>query len=285
MLRITRESSVLPETVEKTCGHFPFAYAPLGLMALAAATFPVYALIAKAQSILWWGWVLIAVFLGPALLLWLYVARLSWHGVLSGFRRTNWVAKFAADGVWLKFRSHLNWNAPEREHEPTVVFVPYALILQARLVREHVFIRVRNTRRVRRLAYLELQLDKTADTTPLHRAVLAEIAWKPEKRGLGKFDEVPLYVAAPGVLRVTRVPGLLAAMAQKTPLGEKAFFEYNSEGPRERTSTQTCVLDMLLRGDKMGAYALAQFDLGVTYAEAKDMVDALLVSEIKTARR
>lgn len=282
---ITHESAVPREGVEKMYGFFPFTYLLLGAVALAAALFPLYVLSAEWRTIQWYGWGLIALFLTPALLLWLFVARLSWHGFFSCFRGTNWVAKLTAEGLWLKFRSHLNWNAPGREHEPTVVFIPYSAIRQAHLVREHSYIRVRNTRRLRRLAYVELLLDQGMDTSPLRRAVIEEIAWKPDKkRGVGKFEEAPVYVHAPDRLRVTHRPGLLEALGQKTSLGELEFVEYHSEGPRDRAATEACALDMALRGDKPGAYSLAQFDLGLPYREASALVDQLLLQEARARR-
>ncbi|HKG94221.1 MAG TPA: hypothetical protein VKA84_20080 [Gemmatimonadaceae bacterium] len=63
------------------------------------------------------------------LLVWLF------RGVVAArFRPTNWLARGADDGVYVKFRSYLNHHMPAEDH--TVAFVPYREIRRARLVRE-----------------------------------------------------------------------------------------------------------------------------------------------------
>jgi hypothetical protein len=78
---------------------------------------------------------------GPAYYIACYVAAvvliclvLMRRILLARLRVTNWLAETAKDGVFLQFRSYLNYHLPA--DDLTIVFIPYSDIRSARLVRE-----------------------------------------------------------------------------------------------------------------------------------------------------
>src|SRR6185503_4693825 len=54
--------------------------------------------------------------------------------VTARFRPTNWLVRATDDGLYIKFRSYLNYRFPT--DQLTVVFIPYHAIKSARVVRE-----------------------------------------------------------------------------------------------------------------------------------------------------
>src|SRR5262249_20988645 len=62
-----------------------------------------------------------------------YMAALAGLSLLLGrsyiaarFRATNWLVRLNGQGVWIKFRSYLNYKLPDTD--PTIVFIGYSEI-------------------------------------------------------------------------------------------------------------------------------------------------------------
>lgn len=111
-----------------------------------------------------------AYYISGALLLGLLLMR---RFVLARFRTSNWLAKLSDDGVFLKFRSYLNYHLPAEDL--TVVFIPHQDIRSARMVRERsktLDMEGHASERTRCLVELEL----TVDPGPLVAALAAERA-------------------------------------------------------------------------------------------------------------
>jgi hypothetical protein len=92
---------------------------------------------------------------------------------LARFRPSNWLVKLNDDGVFLQFRSYLNYRLPAED--PTVVFIPHQDTRSARLVRERSKTRDMEgatSERTRRLVEFELGVDPA----PLAAALAAERA-------------------------------------------------------------------------------------------------------------
>src|SRR5262245_35981575 len=63
------------------------------------------------------------------------VALLIFHNLVTArFRPTNWLVRVTDDGLFIKFRSYLNYRFSDQDH--TIVFVPYSEISSAKLVKE-----------------------------------------------------------------------------------------------------------------------------------------------------
>jgi hypothetical protein len=93
--------------------------------------------------------------------------------LLARLRPSNWLARMRHDGLFIQFRSYLNYHLPAEDL--TVVFIPYRDIRSARLVRERAKVPDQEggtSVRTRRLVELEL----AGDLVPLSKALAVESA-------------------------------------------------------------------------------------------------------------
>jgi hypothetical protein len=156
------------------------------------------------------------------------VALLMRRFVFARFRPTNWLVRATRDGLFIQFRSYLNYHLPS--HDRSVAFVPYGEIRSARLVRESSTVRSPSgsrATRTRRLAELEL----ASDTAPLAKALSDEMA-RPapiESTWYGKastlYRDYPVQMVSPTALQVnwTVAPGVsrfLELMRDHTAVAE-----------------------------------------------------------------
>jgi len=125
--------------------------------------------------------------------------------ITARFRPTNWLVRMNDAGLYIQFRSYLNYHLPAEDL--TVVFVPYQEIRAARLVRERA--RVSDSEggtatQIRR--YIELEL--AGATSALEKALQAEITEKaPVERGLlfsssTLYEDYPVRMPSPPFLRI-----------------------------------------------------------------------------------
>ena len=102
--------------------------------------------------------------------------------LLARFRPSNWVVRATESGVYVKFRSYLNYHFSA--DDLTVAFIPYREITAARVVRETVekldlSTRIDGSRSNRAASYQRratAELELSCDTTALAAAVLEEDA-------------------------------------------------------------------------------------------------------------
>ncbi|HEU5257489.1 MAG TPA: hypothetical protein VFU28_15960, partial [Vicinamibacterales bacterium] len=89
------------------------------------------------------------------------------------FRATNWLARLDASGLYVQFRSYLNYALSDVDE--TVVFIGYQEIRSARVVIEHTtFADAEGHRATKTTRFVEL--DVTADVTALAKALSVERA-------------------------------------------------------------------------------------------------------------
>src|SRR5215470_6757325 len=123
------------------------------------------ALLLRAASTRWnAGYYLAAVIL----LMLLMVKRFA----TARFRPSNWLVRMTDTGMFIQFRSYLNYHLPA--DDLTVVFLAYNEIQSARLVRERARVsdlQGRTATQIRR--YIELEL--AGDVEPLPKALHAEL--------------------------------------------------------------------------------------------------------------
>jgi DNA-binding Lrp family transcriptional regulator len=133
-----------------------------------------------------------AYYISGAILLGLLLMR---RFILARFRPSNWLVKLTEDGVFLKFRSYLNYHLPAENL--TVVFIPHQDIRSARLVRERSQTRDMEggtAERTRRLVELELGVDPG----PLAAALAVERARQaPLEKNWYGITESTLYAHYP----------------------------------------------------------------------------------------
>jgi hypothetical protein len=102
--------------------------------------------------------------------------------LVARFRPSNWLVRATESGVYVKFRSYLNYHFSA--DDLTVVFVPYREIIAARVVRETVErrdlrMRIDGSRSNRVASYQQretAELDLSGDTSALAAALLEEDA-------------------------------------------------------------------------------------------------------------
>jgi len=129
--------------------------------------------------------------------------------VVARFRDSNWLARADENGLYIQFRSYLNYHFPADDQ--TVAFIPYREIRVARASRERQELpelsRNDRTVSIRTLQLVELEL--TCDCATLGQALEAESA-RPaprEKAWYGntgvKFQHYPVTLDRAACLRLT----------------------------------------------------------------------------------
>ena len=111
----------------------------------------------------------IAYYVSAVLLLSILMMR---RFLLARLRPSNWLAWLAIDGVFIHFRSYLNYRLPAEDL--TVVFIGYHEILSARSVRERTEIQDQDGVSVHTRHLIELEL--AGDVSPLSKALAMELS-------------------------------------------------------------------------------------------------------------
>lgn len=224
----------------------------------------------------WWVWLLAGPVFLMAGLLWLVVVMAMSTACVASFRTSNWLMKVTRAGVYVKFRSYLNYHFPE--DGPTVVYLCFGELNSARKTYEAVnkpdsegVMRRTVTR------YLDLLL-KFSDTEGLNKVIAAETARIPPKGRFSssRFHHVPVRVAEPGVLRVnwrgrkmleTLRPFITIDPPKRTGLG----YNLDKENLNERIAA------LLERGEVLAATKMARDGYQISLKDARDFVRDLSV--------
>jgi len=129
--------------------------------------------------------------------------------VVARFRDSNWLVRANENGLYIQFRSYLNYHFPADDH--TVAFIPYREIRVARSSRERQELpelsRNDRTVSIRTLQLVELEL--TCDCATLGQALEAE-STRPSPRQAAwygstgvKFQHYPVTLDRAACLRLT----------------------------------------------------------------------------------
>jgi hypothetical protein len=130
--------------------------------------------------------------------------------VRARFQPTNWLVRATTDGLFVQFRSYLNYRFPSGD--TTVVWIPYGAIRSAHAVRERRPVPdvERSTRGadysiVRRRTTVRLELN--GDIAPLTRAIEDEIGRAVGGGNIGgvtktRYRHVPVRMPSPGILQL-----------------------------------------------------------------------------------
>jgi hypothetical protein len=213
------------------------------------------------------------------------------HRLLTArFRQTNWLVRMTDNGLFVKFRSYLNYRFPDEDL--IAVFIPYSEIRSAKLTKErqelpdhHQANRKASTVRKRR--FIELELAGNSDS--LADALGAESKRVFAKRNQGgaavsaRYQHLPVRLSSPTSLRIEWgvVPGpqsFLDALTRHTLVQpptdtSKNFADLEGLGRKEQEAR---LLELAESGDAISAVALARqlYSYGLT--EAKQFVDSLI---------
>jgi hypothetical protein len=221
-------------------------------------------------------------YLGAVILLFL---TLMHRFITARFRPSNWLARMNDLGLFIQFRSYLNYHLPA--DDLTVVFVPYQEIRSAGLVRERT--RVPDTQgrtATQILRYIELEL--AGDTGALAKALQAEIGEKApnEKHWYGSsstlYEDYPVRMPSPPFLRmkwqvVPRAQKFLDAIRPWTtiadPVSVSQDFAHLQGLTREEQQKQ--LRELTQRGETIAAIYTARRLYGCGLEDARSMVEGL----------
>jgi len=202
------------------------------------------------------------------------------------FRPSNWLVRMNDVGVFIQFRSYLNYHLPA--DDLTVVFVSFGEIRSARLIRERVTtpdLQGHGTE-TQFLCYVELEL--AGDVAPLAKALEAEITERAptEKRWYGTsstlYQDHPVRMQSPPFLRIRWqvVPGMrkfLDALRPYTNIADPVSLtqDFAHLQSLSRDEQQEQLREMDARGQTVAAIYSARQLYKCSLAEAKDMVEGL----------
>jgi len=236
------------------------------------------ALLVRAASTHWnAGYYLAAVIL-------LFVLLLK-RFVTARFRPSNWLVRMNDTGLFIQFRSYLNYHLPAEDL--TVVFLSYHEIPSARLVRERARVsdsRGGNATQIRR--YIELELAE--DIQPLAKALQAEMVEKApsEKRWYGSsstlYEDHPVRMSSPPFLQlrwqvVPRAQKFLDALRPYTTIADPVCTseDFVHLQALSREEQEKRLRDLKERGEKIAAIYMARKIYGCGLAQARSIVENL----------
>ena len=209
--------------------------------------------------------------------------------VTARFRPTNWLVRMTDNGLFIKFRSYLNFRFPDQDL--TVIFVPYSDIRSAKQVKERQQLPSQNGRAwgaptVRTRRFIDLEL--AGNSEPLAAALAHETKRVFAKLADGganasaRYQHLPVKLAG-SVLRiewdvVPSARSLLDALTRHTLVqppteSSKNFADLEGLGRKEQEAR---LLELAESGDIIGAVALARQLYSYDLTTAKQFVDSLI---------
>lgn len=222
-------------------------------------------------------------YIAVAILLFLELMR---RFVTARFRSSNWLARMNDEGVFIQFRSYLNYHLPA--DDLTVVFISYGEIRSARLIKERVTVpdpQERGTE-TQFLRYIELEL--AGDVAALTEALEAEASESApkEKRWYGSsstlYQDHPMHMESAPFFRVRwqATPGahnFLEALRPYTTIADPVSISQDFAHLQglSREEQQARLRELARRGETISAIYLARKLQGGSLADAKQMVDGL----------
>jgi hypothetical protein len=206
--------------------------------------------------------------------------------VTARFRTSNWLARTNDEGIFIQFRSYLNYHLPA--DDLTVVFISYGEIRSARLIRERLTVpdpQGRGTE-TQFLRYVELELG--GDVTSLVDALNKEGGESApnEKRWYGSsstlYQDHPMHMESAPFFRIRwqATPGahkFLEAIRPYTTIADPVSItqDFAHLQGLSRDEQETRLRELARRGETVNAIYLARKLHGGSLAEAKQLVDGL----------
>lgn len=210
--------------------------------------------------------------------------------VTARFRPSNWLVRINDLGVYVQFRSYLNYHLPAEDL--TVVFIPFGEIRSARLIKERVTVpdpQGHNRSETQYLRHIELEL--AGDVTQLARALDAERTEQApqEKRWYGTsstlYNDYPVRMESLPLLRIhwQVVPGthkFLDALRPYTTIAETVSLaqDFSHLQSLSREDQQKQLRELAARGQTVSAIYTARKLYGCSLVEAKEMVEGTMAS-------
>lgn len=205
--------------------------------------------------------------------------------ITARFRASNWLVRMNDVGIFVQFRSYLNYHLPAED--VTVVFIPFGEIRSARRIRERAQIADAEGRTSTQiLRYVELELAGNLDA--LAAALNSESGERApsEKRWYGSsstlYQDHPARLESPPFLRLRWqvVPGpqkFLDALRPYTTIADPVSIaeDYSHLQGLSREEQQKRLRELDQRGETIAAIYMARKLYGCGLGEAHQMVESL----------
>lgn len=205
--------------------------------------------------------------------------------VTARFRPTNWLVRASDDGLYVKFRSYLNYRFPT--DQLTVVFIPYHAITSARVVRERRELPDYDASprggsvTIQRATTIVFQLK--GDTTSLTSAIGDEAHRIMGRDGPNtRYRHTPVRMSSANTLELdwTVVPRAGELMALLSSHGvpietAEATTDYAHLETLTRDEQEKRLLDLVEQGNTIAAIQIARRLYGYGLTRAKQFVDGL----------
>jgi hypothetical protein len=208
--------------------------------------------------------------------------------ILGRFHPSNWLMRATDDGLFVKFRSYLNYHFDPQDF--IVLYLPYSELRSVRMVKERQEIPDRNrqsaaTTTTRKILELELAGKSTEFAVALaaeRERVFGKMP-RTNRRMSTRYQHFPVRLVSPTLLRiewavVPRIQTLLDALTRHTLVrdaGESAKIIANLE-QLSRSEQETRLLELAESGDMIGAIAMARRLYSCDLTEAKQFVEGLM---------
>lgn len=224
-------------------------------------------------------------FIAAAIILFLDLFR---RFVTARFRPSSWLVRMNDLGIYVQFRSYLNYHLPAEDL--TVVFVPFSEIRSARLIKERVTVPDAQGRsETQFLRHIELEL--AGDAAPLSQALDAEAGESApaEKHWYGSsstlYQDHPVRMETTPFLRIhwQVVPGthkFLEALRPYTTIAETVSLtqDFAHLQSLSRDEQQKRLRELAARGQTVNAIYTARKLYGCGLAEAEEIVEGMKAS-------
>jgi len=209
--------------------------------------------------------------------------------VTARFRPSNWLVRINDAGLFIQFRSYLNFHLPPEDM--TVVFLAYPEIRSARLVKERTKTQDasnQNRTQTQTIRYIELEL--AGDPAPLEKALSDERGEQAPtaKRWYGSsstlYQDFPVRMEPAPFLRIKWdvVPGpkrLLEGLRPYTAIGDPVFLtqDFVHLQGLSQEEQQRRLRELAQRGNTIAAVYTARKLYKCSLGEAKEMVDRIML--------
>ena len=207
--------------------------------------------------------------------------------VTARFRSSNRLVRLTDHGLFIKFRSYLNFHFPDRDL--SVVFISHSEIRSARFILWKQQVPDRDdggrptiTAQTQKLVELEL----ASESKKLADALTGERAHALDGKNLGKissrYHHLPVRLAAPDRLQiewgvVPNAQTFLDALTRHTLVrpAEKTSKDFINLEELSRAEQETRLLELAESGDKIGAITMARRLYAYDLTQAKDFIEGL----------
>jgi len=215
--------------------------------------------------------------------------------LVARFRPSNWLVRATDGGVYVKFRSYLNYHFSA--DDITVAFIPYREITAARVVRETVekldlSPRIDGSRSNRSASYQQrktAELELSCDTTALAAALLEEDA-RPgptEKRWYGststRANHHPVMLEKSTRLRIVwecvpRIGRFIAALSSHVKVDATGIRIWSNEAIQEldRPALERQIAELARAGKMREARLQTRLHFAYDNAQTQQFIEQLL---------